>query len=228
MPNYKQFFNKDDKTKEVKFTGDRLDVYIPRRYENHDSLTVRDTILTLGIFDMVINNSIHVGYYLPAYIGMIPSEVDDVSYQGEPCVKATFYKDDIFIKNTNVVRNQGIVYIIFKEFVSLGKQPSFISYRDSAFMFDSAQKVCGVKFPVDHVIFEILFSHLYRDLDQVTIPYRNTDMTKIPVRIPLTAVAHATTSTTAKLVGSYFENGVNSALVNQSDESSDIENLLRS
>lgn len=224
---YRKYFVKDHKTKQVRFMGKRLDVYIPKRYKNHGSLVVQETIITLGIFEMVIDETITVGYMLPAHIGMVPTETAEVSYKGQPCVHAVFYTNDLFIKSTEVVKNQGIAYVLFKEFVDLGKQPDFISYQQSAFMFDGIQRVSGVRFPVDHAIFEIIFSHLYRDLDQVTIPYRNTEMVKAPIRIPLSAVAHAATSTTAKIVGSYFDNGVNSALVNQADEPSSIENILR-
>jgi hypothetical protein len=46
-------------------------------------------------------------------------------------------------------------------------------------------------------------------------------------RIKLSDVAHAARSTTARVVGSYFKDGVNAALDNPNDLNSKIEDLLR-
>jgi hypothetical protein len=46
-------------------------------------------------------------------------------------------------------------------------------------------------------------------------------------RIPLNDVAHAATSTTSRIVGAYFNEGVNAALVNENEANSTIEDVLR-
>ena len=59
--------------------------------------------------------------------------------------------------------------------------------------------------------------------------YRLTDMKSEPQYIPLRTVSHATTSVTAKMLAatSYFNDSVNNALVNENDQPSEIEDLLR-
>ena len=94
-------------------------------------------------------------------------------------------------------------------------------------MFDDVEKVNGVNFRVDHSIFEIMMSNLYRDPADISTLYRNTTMSGLPLRIGLNQVAQAATSTTSKIVGAYMDAGINSALVNQVEEPSTIENILR-
>jgi hypothetical protein len=81
---------------------------------------------------------------------------------------------------------------------------------------------------MDHVIFEIVYAHLHRDKDDITKFYRNTDMKKPPQSIPLRSVNFGPTSTTAKLLGSYFDDGLTATLISHSDTRHDIEDYLRS
>ena len=229
MGTFKDYIEINQKTKRVKFIGDRLDIFIPMKYSepSMNVLNIGDEIETLAIFEMVINNSIECGYYLPALITIVPSEILYITHNGESCLQLILYKDDVFMKSTRVDKNQGLAYLIFKEFIDLGNQPGFIKYMDSAFMFDDVEKVNGVNFRVDHSIFEIMMSNLYRDPADISTLYRNTTMSGLPLRIGLNQVAQAATSTTSKIVGAYMDAGINSALVNQVEEPSTIENILR-
>lgn len=222
-----QYFKKDPKTKRVIFTGDKLDIFIPKRYETYKCLVIEDSIFTLGIFDMVINDTIKTGFSLAAHISIHPSSIDTTTRDGEPYVVATLVKGDVFMKTTEVVKNPQLAYVIFKEFIYIGNRPNYISYDDTAFIFDGVQQISGINFHVDKVVFEIMFSQLFRDQDDITKIYRLTDMKRPPIALPLRAVAHAATTTSAKLIGSYFGDCVNSALINQNHDPNELENILR-
>lgn len=222
-----QYFVEDPKTKSVIFIGDKLEVYIPKRYETYKCLVVEDNVFTLGMFDMTINDELETGYCLAAHIVMCPSSVGSTTIDGEAYVVATLVHGDIFIKSTEVVKNPQLAYVIFKEFIYIGNRPKFIGYDDTAFIFDTVQQISGINFHVDKVVFEIMFSQLFRDQDDITKIHRLTDMQRTPIALPLRAVAHAATTTTAKLVGSFFGDCVNSAIINQNDAQNELENILR-
>ena len=138
-----------------------------------------------------------------------------------------FVKNDTFIKNVNVVRDSQLAYIIFYEMVYCGKVPDFITYDMMATVFDVVTDVTGVKFPADHVVFEMMTAMLHRDQNNIGTQYRHSDMEKSPLNIPMKLVSHAAISTTARIIGGYMDEGINSSLVNASEIPGDIENLLR-
>jgi len=164
-----------------------------------------------------------VGCYLPALITLIPS---DIITSGD-FVVAIFNKGDVFMKDNTVINDEGMAYTLFNEFIFLGNMPEFIKYLDSPKMYDDMKRMMRVDFHTDRVIFEIIYSHLYRNPDNIMEPYRLTNMSKDPVFVPLRQVQHAAMSTTGKVVGSYFDVGLDSAIVNKAENNSKIEDTLR-
>lgn len=209
------------------FTGKQLEVYVPVRYGQHGCLEVSESVMSLAIFDMTINGTIESGMLLPAKVTMKPNNVEPILRDGERYQKLTFTNDDIFIVDTHVVRDDHIAYVMFYEFIYGGKTPRFMTYEHIGFIFEIAEQVTGISFPTNSAVFEMMTAVLHRDPNDINKFYRHTSMKKEPLRIPLRTVAHAATSTTTKIVGSYDNEGFDAALINAADTPSEIENLLR-
>lgn len=209
------------------FIGNTLEVYIPVRYGQHGCLDVSESVKALAIFDMTINGSIDSGMLLPAKVTMKPNNIENILRDGERFQKLTFTKDDVFIVDTHVVKDEHVAYVMFYEFVYGGKTPRFMTYDKIGFIFEEAVQVTGINFPTNSAVFEMMTAVLHRDPKDLTKFYRLTDMKSEPLRIPLRTVAHAATSTTTKIVGSYDNEGFDAALINAADIPSEIENLLR-
>jgi len=215
-----------NKSGEVIVTGGPISIMIPRSYEKYKRLNITDEIDTLAMFEITIDNETKE-FFLPASIIMKPSVVQYVTTEGQDYVSATFDKGDIFIKNTRVVKNGYIAYIIFSEYIEKGQIPRYLNYNNLAFIFDTIQRITGCKLPAEHATFEMIYAHLSRDQHQLSTPYRLTPMTTPPKFLKLKDVPHAATSTTAKLVGSYLKDSIINNTVNAADDVSDIEELLR-
>jgi hypothetical protein len=209
------------------FTGDTLEVFVPDRYSMHGYLDISGSIKTIGVFDMLINGSIPAGYLLAGQIEIMSSNIEYKTVGTDRFVKATLHKNDIFIRDINVVRDVKISYVLFYEIYTGGHYPEFLTYERCATLFDSIAEVTGDSFRNNHMIFEMLVSMLHRDRDNLQVMYRNTDRTKPPIRIPMRMTAHVAQSTTGKIIGSYMKDGMDSALVNAADFNSDVEDLLR-
>ncbi len=209
------------------FTGNHLEVRIPIRYKVNEMLIVENFVKTLAIFELVVNKEYTYGLLLPCMIQMEPSQtsratIDEVDYQ-----ICEFYNGDKFMSSIVVLKEPHISSIMYKEFISLGNLPAFLDYDTTANLFDTAENVCGVNLHTPHAVFEMIYAFLFRDPDDLYIKYRFTDKSKKPTFIGATSVAFGPESTTSKLIGAYFNDGVNSALVNASDKHSDLEDLLR-
>lgn len=224
---YSKYF-RTDKDGSVVFIGEKLEVRIPESYEKHGGIRFGETeVSVLAICDITINDTMKTGYYLPALITCCPSDIKNITESDEHYTLLTFYTEDVFMKTTKVVKNGKLAYVIFTEFIDLGNRLPWMTYDSVAFILDLAKRTTGVSFNIDHSVVEFIQSHLARSSKNPTIPYRNTDMQEPPTVLALRYSQHSALSTTAKAIGAYFNEGVDSALVNQSDVKSTVEDVLR-
>ena len=223
-----QFFDYNEKTKEMIFTGDSLVVIVPKRYEVYNYLTIAETVKTLGVLDMIIDDKYHAGLLMLANIEIEPDDIAQIVIGELQYVTLTLSKGSRFICNTERIADGNIVYSIWREFINGGKLLYNIDYETLSTLFDQAKSMCDANLNVDHVIFEVIYSHLARDPENLSIQYRHTDMNNDFKLIPLTSVGYSTSSTTSRLLGSYFGNALNASLIQEVNVETPFENLLRS
>lgn len=223
-----KYLKDDKKADSFIFIGKSAKVYIPQRYKVHDLLFVEDTIRALGIFEIKVDDD-NKAYplMLPAMVEMCPSDtytqkVDDTDYQ-----VLVFKTGDIFLKSKTLIKQSFILGKIFIEFVRNGNVPSFISYDKLSTIFDIAQTTCGVSLKVPHAIFEMMAAFQSRDPNNLNVQYRYTDMKNPVAYLGLRNTTSIRDSTTSSLLGSYFMEGLNRSLINQSEQQHEIEDLLR-
>lgn len=223
---FEKYFKVNDKS-EVVFTGDELKIFIPKRYEEKQFTQITSEISTLAIFRMVANEKDEIKLFLPAFIKIKPSGIDSMTIGEDRYTVATLVKNDVFMATNEVIQTEKIAYLIWNEFIYWGNMPEWMTYLDVVNMFKTLQKVTGLKFGVPPVVFEILVSHLARTKKSLDEEYRLTDMHEYPKFIPLHSVAHAATSASARLIGSYFDDAVNVSLIQDEGKASELENILR-
>ncbi len=209
------------------FIGKKLEIRIPRRYENYNLLSAQNVVQTLAIFEMIFDDNEYHGFLLPAVITIEPSNVYNKTINETDFLIVELQAGDKFMTSSILLKQPHISYAMFVEFISLGNLPKFMDYESTAFLFDRTKEVCDANLRVQHSVFEMIYSHLFRDPDDLTVKYRHTDMTKKPEFIELRSVTYGTDSTTAKIVGAYMNDGINAAIVNPSHQNHELEDLLR-
>lgn len=223
----KPYIKKDSKNKALHFKGKELVIHIPKRYETYGLLEVGNTVKTLGIMNLVFNEKEYAPLCILGIVEIVPSEIEEIVINNSNYYKLTLNDGDTLIKHLDIIQDGSIPYSIFMEFVSYGKLPYFFSYENVSKIFDTTKKMTGVGLDIDHVIYEMVFAHLHRDKEKKSIFYRLTDMKKDPLYIPLRSVELGTQSTTAKLLGSYFNDGLTASLITENTTHYDIEDYLR-
>lgn len=226
-------FNLNDyleyKEDRVLFTGSEMIAYVPKSYMRYGLLKIGDTTDALAIFEFTIKDVGDHSIFLPAMISMSPSDIQFVTLNGVDYLRCQFQKGDVFLNHREVVRNSYLAYVLFNEYIQNGRIPKFLDYNTCAFVFDIVKEITKSKMNVNHATFEMIFSHLARDREDVRKFYRLTDMNNPPRFLKLDDSAHATMTTTAKLIGGYLQDSINGMIANpNNDTSSDIEDLLRS
>lgn len=223
-----KYFRHDPKTHTMIFIGDTLEVRVPARFEVYGMLNVADTVETIGVMDLIIDESFQASLHMPAMIELEPSEMSSIMVRGLQYKVLHFSHGDRFIVNTQVVKNQSIVYTLYVEFITRGNLMYTYGYQDLMTMFDLAKHLCDSKVPVDHAIFEVIYAHLSRSAKDLFTQYRHTDMKDAAFDfVALRSVSHAPDSTTARMLGSYFSEGVLASLLHENEDRKPFEDLLR-
>lgn len=207
-----------------------LHILIPKAYESTQMLTVTDNVRTLGVFEFWTGEEYgeHKEFFLPGVIEMCPSEIIFRTIGGEEYVYCVFHKGDVFMTTSKVVKNEYVAYALFSMYLEKGKIPPIITYDKEAWIFDIVAAITGSKISkFNHAIFEMIYSHLCRPVDNIHRPYRDTDMTGPYLRLKLSDLPNVTVSVTAKLESGYLASSLNAALTDENKTQSKIEDLLR-
>jgi hypothetical protein len=210
----------------VRFVGKELIAYVPKRYSNLGKFTIGDKVSTLGIFTMKVDD-ILCGLQIPAMITMDPSEISEGTVDSIPYQILTFHENDIFMTTNQVVQDESTGYVIWKEFMGLGNLPSYVTYENIPTFFDDLAEITGAGINVNHAILEMAYAHMFRDPDDRTKLYRLSDTRKEPSIIAIHDVAYGASSTQSRISGSYANQGLNAALLNQSKENAELDDVFR-
>jgi hypothetical protein len=207
-----------------------IKVYVPVRYEIHDFYIVDAFTTVLGIFQIEVEGvTKKFNLLLPVMLDMQPSSLvqyhsseDDTDYY-----VLIFKKGDIFIRSDSYIKQTFVLGKLFKEFITNGHMPKWLTYNQIATVFDDAQMLSGVVLSTPHTCFEMMFAHCCRDPKHLNVKYRYSSMSESPVFLGLRDVSNIRDSVTSRLIGSYFLDGVNASIVNPSEQRSEVEDLLR-
>ena len=218
-----EYSEKDDCTR---FMGDKLIIRIPEHYTMLGYLVIAEVVHVLGIFPMNVDG-VDCGLQIPGIIDVDPSDIRTETINDKKYTILELHKGDRIMCTSSVIKDGKLHYAMWKEFISGGKIPEYLDYDATACLFDDCKKITGKGIDVNHAVIEIVYAHIYRDRDDLTKLYRLTPMTKPPVNIKLNQPAYATNSTHARIIGSYAEQGMNSALIHQNAENVEIEDVFR-
>lgn len=222
-----KFFEYDAKKHVTTFVGESLEIRVPKRFEVYGLLNITDTVETIGVMDLIIDDKYQASLHMLAVIEVEPSEISTIMVGSIQYQVMKLFHGDRFIANTQVVKKGNIIYALYEEFITRGNPIYTMKYEDLLTLFDQAGEMCGADLPVDHAIFEMIFSHLSRDANNLFTQYRHADMSGPMEFIALRSVAHAPDSTTARVIGSYYTEGLTASLLHHNEDRKPFEDLLR-
>lgn len=208
-------------------------IYVPERYVEKQLAVIGAQTFIVGVFAQVVDDAYAV-FLGAAMVQVEPTSIATVKFGDETYLELSFDPGARVIVTQEVVQDKILTYRMYDEFISKGHAPWFLSYDDKIQVLFTSDELAGVKLMENHAMLELNAAATCRDPADINRYYRHgiTDFhyvdTKAPINIPLMSVAYGTTNTVSRLMGSYWDQGVDSALVNPSSEVENIERLLRS
>jgi hypothetical protein len=212
-------------------TTEACSIHIPESFTAKNLAVVGSEVFIFGFFPIIMGDRYAVNKAI-AMMRICPSSTQKIVVNETPYIEFSFEPGDKLIYTTALVVTDTLTYYMYDQFVAKGNIPWYMDYYDMANMFDTAYEHAGVNLGGRSII-ELIISTIARDPDDMTRLYRHIlskpeDVrTKPPVTVPFRSVIWNTSDTTSKLNGAYYDHGINSALVNQSESVEMIEELLR-
>jgi hypothetical protein len=208
-------------------------IHIPERFTERGLAEIEDVSYILGFMAIITEDNYYASSTLTAMIRTEPDRigkvvVDDVAY-----IELFYEKGSAVIASTDVVVNDNLPHRIYTEMLGKGRIPWYYGYEDIPKMFVDTKKYNGVTIGADFAVWEYISAALCRDPSDPSKYFRQRPNAKkdietlTPLYIPLRNVSVGATNVTAKLGGSYTNDGITASLVSPSDRPEKIETLLR-
>ena len=208
-------------------------IYIPTRFAERDLASIGIDTHIVGIYSITVDNAAYGVSLINAMIRIEPTSTMKVSLDEDEYYEFYFEPGATVFSSVDLVKNDILVYKIFDEIVSKGHAPYFLEYDDLGNLLATAKKHAGANIGMNPEVMELIASMVSRNQKNRLEYYRHTIQnrdelkTNPPLFVALRSVSDSATNTTNKLGGSYFEEGLTSALVNPTERVERIEDLLR-
>lgn len=209
-----------------------LKIYIPVRFEERNLASIGIETNIAGIYAMVVEDTYFAVSMVNAMIRIDPTSTVKIMIDDTEYYEFFFEAGSTIMPSVQLVKNDTLVYRIYDEIISKGRIPHYLNYMDLSRIFDTAKFHAGANIGTNHEVTELIISLIARDSKDRHRYYREICTSEevlsesTPAFIPLRSVTYAATNTTNKLAGSYYHEGVVSALVSPSTRVEKIEALL--
>lgn len=207
-------------------------IYIPKRFETAALADIGETVTFVGIYAIAVGDYYAVDI-IPSLLTTSPVNINTVKIDDEDYYEFEYEKGSEVIGKTQVVQNKLMLYSIDSEIYAKGRVPGYLGYEDMAKLFDRSGEFGGMRLGANKAIMAMIASTIARSSKDGVTFYRHvvkdkSDLaTNPPTFVALRNIGVTASNTTAKLLGSYFDKGLTSALINPSDRNEGIEDLLR-
>lgn len=208
-------------------------VIFPERYTNIDLAIIGSTVRLTSIYAILDDEGNYAVSNIPIFIELTPSNITDIEINGKVNKVLHFEEGTTFTENVNMVIDNTFLYDLFNEFYINGNIPWFISYNDAITIFEKTKKYAKSGLGDNPITMEILASILARNPKNKSEFYREilkneNDLNKvIPQYIGLMNIYFTFDNTVSKLVGSYYGQGISSAIISRETSTTTIEEILR-
>lgn len=208
-------------------------IYVPTRFAERGLASIGIETHVVGIYAIVAEDKYYGVSLVNAMQRIEPTATIKVVVQDDEYYEFSFAAGATVVSSVQLVKTDTLVYKIYDEIIAKGRVPWYLGYPELGRLFDTAKYHAGANIGQNHEVTELIVSIIARDPQNRARYYRQavrsmTDVVKTPPAfIPLRSVTYAATNTTNKLAGSYFKEGLVSALVTPAERVERIEELLR-
>lgn len=208
-------------------------IQVPVRFSEVGLGEIGMTVFTYGLFALILESGEYSVLNVNSILELNPYKItmvtiDDVDYH-----EFHFDAGQVVIKTSSLIQSNTLIYNVMDEFIFKGKIPWYVGYEDVGKLLDTAKYHADSDVGQNPEVMEFIASMITRSAEDrtkyirsVAETYEDFDVKNISY-VPLKSVLWSVNNTVNKIAGSYFSEGVVSALVNPSHSTEQVERLLR-
>jgi hypothetical protein len=212
-----------------------VSIIFPTRYVEGRLGSLDSRFNVVGIFMIKAGNAYDV-LTVPALVPLSPTGTTFIKIENDSYYELSWEPGDIICHNTNLVRFTALGFQIYDEFIAKGRLPPYFDNLDHVDVIDMSKfkDFATVNLGTSPFMLSIFNASMTRNPDNRNqlareLYTKQSDFLELPVdRVPLRSVAYGADNTTSRLLGSYLNQGMLSSLVNPSEQTENIEQLLTS
>lgn len=209
-------------------------IMIPARWTDVNLADIGISTFTYGFFPLILSDTNeYMVCNVPVKIELKPYQTRPVKVNDENYLEFSFEANSPVYKTLDVIKKRTFIFDILSELILKGKVPWYASYKDMATLFRLAKKYADSDAANVDAITELIASIISRSpsdlkkyLRQAIPNQKDADVSKVEY-VALSSVVSSVNNTVNKIAGSYFSDGVQSALVHPSKKTERIETVLR-
>lgn len=194
---------------------------------------ITETTTVYGFFPIIFEDNVYTVLSVCAIMELLPTRTTKVNIEGETYYEFHFDADSKIIKSLNLVKKDTLTFNVMNEFIMKGKAPWWTTLDDLCCIFDTANKHAGSAIAKVPQTIEFLAGLITRKRDARKRPIRQ--MAKKPEDfelkniefVALLSVQESVSNTLNKMSGSYFNDGIISAINDPTEKASRVEKILR-
>ena len=200
-------------------------IEFPKWYETKELASIQEISYIYGVFAIIIEDKYSVST-IPTLIPTSPILVNEIEREGVLYTQFIYGKDDCIIENINIVKHDILSYNFFETYFMYAREPWYIEYEDLIKIMDNLVPYAKSNVGASHISSELVISYITRDKEDHKKFYRQTDYKGEYTYVDLMNVYSSVFTTTNRLAGGYFTNGLVSSLVQPNKDISKLETLV--
>lgn len=214
-------FTKDNKV----YCKEKITIEFPKWYEDKNLLEKSDVNYLYGVFSIISGDNYSVSI-IPTLLTTIPIVIKEIDRDGVLYTQFVYGKGDCVILNTEVIKNDGLAYNFFDNFMINARVPWFIEYEDLVKVMDNLLKYAKSNLGSNYIANELVSSFICRKKSDKRVFHRQA-LKEDYSFVDLNNVYYSALSTVSRLGGNYFKESLTSALVQKESSPTKLENLVR-
>jgi len=205
----------------------------PERFLEKNLATIGLRSYVVGCFAHVVEDRHYAVFLATAMVEVKPSAIATIKIDGDSYVEMGFEPGDTLLVAQEAIEDKLLTYQIYNELISKGHMPWYMHYDDRIKLLFTANALAGVNLLSNHAMLELNAAAISRDPKDINRFYRHAVESyaqadrDTPISISLMNVSYGTTNAASRLMGAYWEQGLNSELANPSTQVENVERLLR-
>jgi hypothetical protein len=216
------------------FTSTACRVVFPVNYAEHQLAFIGEEVSAIGYLAVIFpEKQSYAVMSACTLVTFSPAIVNVVKIFDEDYYELVFDPGTTVIPTVNCVMDDVLPYRTYNHFIAHARIPWYFGFLDVVNLFTSCPHYTGVFLAANESVMSLIASDIARNPENPALKYCTAiesidqQWSVKPYWIPFKDIQYGATNTTARIMGSYADLAVTSALVNPSTRNENIEELLR-